>query len=275
MHASFEGISVIWTGDDMKTLLAASLTGLALLSGSALAADLPPAPQVYKAPPVVAPAYSWTGFYLNAGGGYGMWNADTQVFLPSGACFTCVVDTFGGRGYFGTVGGGYDFQVGGLGMGAWNPMIVVGLMADYNFESFKGTTDIGIALVSPIKETAAWAGGARIGLAFGPNLFTYINGGATGTRFSGTNYVSSVTGAPLGLTGPAFWKTGWFLGGGTETSLNPMLPVGWFLRSEYRYSYFSTTNETVNLVGAPFVVVGFHPVVQTLSTSIVYKFNWQ
>ena len=77
---------------------------------------------------MVAPAYNWSGFYLNAGGGYGMWNADTQVFFPGGACLTCVVDTFGGRGYFGTAGGGYDFQLGGLGMGAWNPTIVVGLL---------------------------------------------------------------------------------------------------------------------------------------------------
>jgi len=259
----------------MKRLFAASLTGLAVLSGSALAADLPPAPQVYKAPAVVAPAYSWTGFYLNAGGGYGMWNADTQTFFPGGGCFTCVVDTFGGRGYFGTVGGGYDFQVGGLGMGAWNPMIVVGLLADYNFESFKGTTDLPALVVAQIKETAAWAGGARIGLAFGPNLFTYINGGATGTRFGGMSFVSSVGGAPDGLTGPAFWKTGWFLGGGTETSLAPMLPVGFFLRSEYRYSYFNTTNVPITLAGAPFLTMGFHPVVQTLSTSLVYKFNWQ
>ena len=148
---------------------------------------------------MVAPAYNWSGFYLNAGGGYGMWNADTQVFFPGGACLTCFVDTFGGRGYFGTGGGGYDFQVGGLGMGAWNPMIVVGLMADYNFESFKGTTDVVGAAVGQIKETAAWAGGARIGLAFGPNLFTYVNGGATGTRFGGMSFVSSVTGAPAGL----------------------------------------------------------------------------
>ncbi len=170
----------------MKSLLAASLTGLALLSGSALAADLPPAPQVYKAPAVVAPAYNWSGFYLNAGGGYGMWNADTQVFFPGGACLTCVVETFGGRGYFGTAGGGFDFQLGGLGMGAWNPTIVVGLMADYDFESLKGTTDVVGLASAQIKETAAWAGGARIGLAFGPNLFTYINGGATGTRFGGT-----------------------------------------------------------------------------------------
>jgi len=258
----------------MKRLLAASLTGLALLSGSALAADLPPAPQIYKAPAVVAPAYSWSGFYLNAGGGYGMWNADTQVFFPSGACLTCVVDTFGGRGYFGTVGGGFDYQVGGLGMGAWNPMIVVGLMADYNFESFKGTIDT-LAAVSQIKETAAWAGGARVGLAFGPNFFTYINGGATGTRFGGMNFVSSLTGAPAGLTSAAFWKTGWFLGGGTETSLSPVLPVGFFLRSEYRYSYFSTTNVPVAFAGFTAFVMGVHPVVQTLSTSLVYKFNWQ
>jgi outer membrane immunogenic protein len=104
----------------MKRLLAASLTGLAVLSGSALAADLPPAPQVYKAPAVVAPVYSWTGFYMNAGGGYGMWNADTQLFTAGGACVACNVRTFGGRGYLGTVGGGFDYQVGGLGMGAWN-----------------------------------------------------------------------------------------------------------------------------------------------------------
>src|SRR5580700_8945923 len=193
----------------MKSLFAASLTGLALLSGSALAADLPPAPQVYKAPAVVAPAYNWSGFYLNAGGGYGMWNADTQLLTAGGACVACNVRTFGGRGYLGTAGGGFDYQVGGLGMGAWNPMIVVGLMGDYNAESFKGTVDFGGAAgISQIKETAAWAGGARVGLAFGPNFFTYINGGATGTRFGGMNFVSSITGAPLGLTSAAFWKTG-------------------------------------------------------------------
>ena len=259
----------------MKRLFTASLTGLALLSGSALAADLPPAPQVYKAPPVMAPAYNWSGFYLNAGGGYGMWNADTQVFLPGGACLTCVVDTFGGRGYFGTVGGGYDFQVGGLGLGAFNPMIVVGLLADYNFESFKGTTDVVGAAVAQIKETAAWAGGARIGLAFGPNLFTYVNGGATGTRFGGSSFVSSATGVPVGLATSPFWKTGWFVGGGTETSLAPMLPVGWFWRSEYRYDYFNTTNVGLVAGGVTVGSMGFHPVVQTLSTSLMYKFNWQ
>src|SRR5271154_2929230 len=115
----------------MKRLLAASLTGLAVLSGSALAADLPPAPQAYKAPAVVAPAYNWSGIYLNAGGGFGMWNADTQRFNSAGGCVACFVNTVGGRGYIGTVGGGFDYQLGSIGMGAWNPTVVVGVLGDY------------------------------------------------------------------------------------------------------------------------------------------------
>jgi outer membrane immunogenic protein len=265
----------------MKRLLAASLAGLALLSGSAVAADLPPAaPQPYKAPAMVAPAYNWSGFYLNAGGGFGMWNADEQLFNSAGGCVACFVNTFGGRGYIGTVGGGFDYQLGSIGLGAWNPTIVVGLLGDYNFESLKGTmgfgTGGGVGLFSgQIKETNAWAGGARIGVAFGPNFFAYTNGGVTGTRFGGTTVVSSITGAPAGASTAPFSKTGWFLGGGTETSLGSILPIGWFLRSEYRYDYFSTTNVPVAGVPAPGLTVGWHPVVQTLTTSIMYKFNWQ
>jgi outer membrane immunogenic protein len=258
----------------MKRLLAASLTGLALLSGSALAADLPPAPQAYKAPAVVTPAYNWSGFYLNAGGGFGMWNADTQLFTAAGTCVACFVNTFGGRGYIGTVGGGFDYQLGSIGMGAWNPTIVVGVLGDYNFESLKGTLDF-VGFSGQIKETDSWAAGARIGVAFGPSFFAYTNGGVTGTRFGGTTIVSTVTGAPAGFSTASFNKTGWFLGGGTETSLASILPIGWFLRSEYRYDYFNTISVPVAGVPAPGLTVGWHPVVQTLTTSIVYKFNWQ
>ena len=66
-----------------------------------------------------------------------------------------------------------------------------------------------------------------------------------------------------------------FLGGGTETSLASILPVGWFLRSEYRYDYFNTINVPVAGVAAPGLTIGWHPVVQTLTTSLMYKFNWQ
>jgi outer membrane immunogenic protein len=262
----------------MKVLLAAAaLAGLALLPGVASAADLPaPEPMPpYKAPVVVPPAYNWSGIYLNAGGGGGMWNADTQLFTVGGACLTCAVDTFGGRGFFATVGGGFDYQLGGLNFGGWNPTIVAGLMADYSYEDFRGTVDVVGGALGQMTETGAWAGGARVGLAFGPNLFVYSNGGVTGTRFGGVGFASSITCAPAGIASKGFWQTGWFLGGGSETSLNPILPVGWFLRSEYRYSYFGTKNFNILGAGAaPVAQMGWHPTVQMLSTSLVYKFNF-
>jgi outer membrane immunogenic protein len=257
-------------GDDMKKLLLA-LAGLAVVSSAARAADLPPAVQPYKAPAIVAPAFNWSGIYLNAGGGFGMWNADTQAFNSAGSCLACFVNTFGGRGYIGTVGGGFDYQVGNFGFGN----VVVGVLGDYNFESLKGTMPGLPTTSAQIKETNAWSAGARIGLAFGSSFFAYTSGGATGTRFGGTSFVSDVTGAPTGASTAPFTKTGYFLGGGTETSLTGVLPVGWFLRSEYRYDYFNVINVPVAGVAAPGLTVGWHPVVQTLTTSIMYKFNWQ
>ena len=53
----------------MKKLLLGTI-GLVALSGSAVAADLAARP--YKAPPpVIAPIYDWTGFYIGANGGWG------------------------------------------------------------------------------------------------------------------------------------------------------------------------------------------------------------
>ncbi len=70
----------------MKKLVLA-LTAVAAFSGSALAADLP-ARNYSKAPAYVAPAPSWTGFYIFGGAGGGLWNADngtvsTATWFPS------------------------------------------------------------------------------------------------------------------------------------------------------------------------------------------------
>jgi outer membrane immunogenic protein len=261
----------------MKKLFLVALAGFASLSASAFAADIPPmtpAP-VYKAPAMVpAPAYSWTGFYLNAGGGYGMWQADSQILTVAGACAACLNQSLGGKGYIGTGGGGFDYQVGGLNLGNWNPQIVIGVFGDYNFESLSGSIQNPLGPVSgTLRETSAWAGGARIGLVWSPQLFSYMNGGVTGTHFGGATLDSVTTGAATDTT-PAFSKIGWFLGGGAETTLSPLLPTGFFLRSEYRYSYFGSTSVTESTVaGAPVDLITFHPTVQTLTTSLVYKFN--
>ena len=60
-------------GDMNKIWFAAAALVAALASGSAFAADLPPAPQVYAPRPALAPPiYSWTGCYLGIEGG-GAW----------------------------------------------------------------------------------------------------------------------------------------------------------------------------------------------------------
>src|SRR5436309_2470087 len=89
----------------------ALITGaiLALFAGNAMAADLKAPPMLMKAPPP-APVYSWTGCYINAGAGYSMWNQDATFESIPGLVPTTTA-TLGGRGWFGTVGGGCDYQV--------------------------------------------------------------------------------------------------------------------------------------------------------------------
>jgi outer membrane immunogenic protein len=256
----------------MKKLLFGAIAAIAIVASNyAMAADMPPAPIYTKAPaPVVA--YNWTGFYLNAGGGYGMWNAsETSIdAIPGFGCSLCAPQTVGGKGYFGTAGGGFDYQ--------FSDRIVAGVLADYDFSSIKGTiqdTPETVLFSGTLKETSSWAAGARIGWLVTPQILAYFNGGATGTRFGS----SSLTAAGSGGVGtilatPAFTKTGWFLGGGTETTLAPFLPAGWFWRSEYRYSDFGSSTVSDSLAGVAVDNITFKPTVQTLSTSIVYKFNW-
>src|SRR5271156_3328210 len=96
-------------GFEMKKLVLA-LAAAAAFSGSALAADLPPAPAYSKAPVMPAPVYSWTGFYVFGGIGGGVWDADSYGYNnATGVPFT-VSQKQGGDGWFGTVGAGYDWQ---------------------------------------------------------------------------------------------------------------------------------------------------------------------
>src|ERR1700687_6237166 len=64
----------------MKKLAFATFAVAALLgAGSALAADLP-AP-AYKAPPIGAPVYTWTGFYIGGNAGYSFGRETNDWFL--------------------------------------------------------------------------------------------------------------------------------------------------------------------------------------------------
>jgi len=253
----------------MKKLVV-SLTALAALSGSALAADLPTKAPMYQPP---APVYNWTGFYLFGGVGYGLWEADTFTSNPvTGVCVLCVEQRQGGRGWYGTVGGGYDWQFGG----PW----VAGIFADGQFGSIKGSIqDQGPFSVGEEKLRDTWAVGARVGYLVAPNVLTYINGGYTGSNWSGTSFVSTFIGTTLNTHSDSFNRNGWFFGGGVENSLNffGITSPGWFMKTEWRVAEFDRTdiavlNNTTGLIGGN--DISFRPIVQTVSTSIVYRFNW-
>lgn len=69
----------------MKKIL---LSGMALLAVSmaapASAADLAAKPYVKAPPPVVAPIYDWTGFYIGANGGWGQSHGCVDFVTPAG-----------------------------------------------------------------------------------------------------------------------------------------------------------------------------------------------
>jgi len=105
---------------------------------------------------------------------------------------------------------------------------------------------------------------------------TYVNGGYTAARFSGADMVFERTGAPIGASTQATTVSGWFVGGGVETTFDMLglLGKGWFWRNEYRYaSYGSKTLTVADGAGGFNESITFKPVVQTVTSSVIFKLN--
>lgn len=247
----------------MKSALIASVTAVVLSTGSALAAEMA---LPLKAPPAPAPAYTWTGCYIDAGAGYGLWNQDISSPTPLAVGET----TYGGRGWLGRFGAGCDYQIA--------PSWVIGVLGDYDWADLHGVITPFPAVGGEEKERGAWAVGGRIGYAITPSVLTYADAGFTEARFNGVNLAPIIGGLPIGTVGalPAHDYNGWFLGGGFETSLSsflPGLPTGLFLRTEYRYADYQSANLSYAIAGVP-LVAHVQPNVQTVTTSLVWRFNW-
>jgi outer membrane immunogenic protein len=253
--------------------IALALTALAALTGTASAADLAARPYAKAAPMPVAVA-SWTGCYIGGGGGYGLWNQENTGYVDNvaaaGRTQTTQTATAGGRGYFGTVGGGCDYQ---FALGGWN--MLVGAFGDYDFVSEKGNLNLPVsATYGREKMTDRWAVGGRIGWIVTPQLMTYFSAGYTEAKFDQVNFVANLTTAPV----TSFWQgntyKGYFVGAGDEYALN-FLP-GLFWKTEYRFSTFDTST---NYLYAP---TGTRSTLSYDSTKydhsvrseLVYRFNW-
>jgi outer membrane immunogenic protein len=254
----------------MKKILIA-LSAVAAFTGSASAADLAARPYT-KAPPPVAAVYNWTGFYIFGGGGGGIWDADTFTRVTPGGAPLNISQRQGGDGWFGTVGAGYDWQV--------NPSWVIGIFGDGQFGSQRGTIqDPVFFLTGTEKLQDAWAAGGRIGYLVAPNVLSYVNAGYSGSHWSGTTMLNTFSGFPAGIHTNSFNRNGGFVGGGVENSLNifGISAPGWFMKTEYRAAFYGRKNINELFDGTNALVghdIAFKPWSQTISTSLVYRFNW-
>lgn len=284
--------------------LALALAATAALVGQATAADMAVKAARPVAPPVVA--YNWTGCYISGGGGYGLFTNDhDQIKTGPTADATFPVGTVtqgntttGGRGWFGTVGGGCDYQFGGVGIfnnlliGAFGDYSFTDLHGDYTTHGFNFADGSAEILTGRMKMTDNWAVGARLGWVVVPQFMTYFNAGYTEARFDGFNLFN--TSAPFigvnsNLAVPAQTHKGWFVGGGTEYAVG-FLP-GFFLRSEYRYTTFDGQSNGLNCLGASPAgpanpvqsCLGAGPSgwtdrstvhSQMIKTELVWRFNW-
>jgi outer membrane immunogenic protein len=254
----------------MKKLVLA-LTAVAAFTGSAVAADLP-ARTYTKAPMPMPVAPSWTGFYIFGGAGGGIWDADSNAQSNPGGVALTRDQRMGGDGWFGTAGLGYDWQ--------FNSSWVAGIFADGQFGSLRGTVSDPVPNFSGTEKLrTSYAAGVRVGYLVAPNVLSYVNGGYSGSEWSGASYTSlAAAGSPVLFTTPSFRRDGWFVGGGVENNLDifGIRAPGWFMKTEYRAAYYNrvTLPETFVAGGLTPDSVTFKPLVQTVSTSLVYRFNW-
>jgi outer membrane immunogenic protein len=248
-----------------KTLIASAfVAGAMLVAGSAMAADM-----AVKAPMMAPPpAFSWTGCYIGAGLGYGMWNQETFAETDPGHVSGSQTQTGGGRGWLGTAQIGCDYQVGSN----W----VIGAFGDWDWDAIKGRPNFEFGHVGDETNSWTWAAGGRIGyVPMGmPQLLAFVSGGYTQAHFDQVNFVSDITGVSQGLHLNANTYNGFFLGSGYEYTLGFLPGLTW--KTEYRYASFDAADlsHLSNAGVTNGTASNSKKFIQTIRSELVWRFNW-
>ncbi|MDC7789559.1 outer membrane beta-barrel protein [Rhodoplanes sp. TEM] len=211
----------------MKKILLASAAMFAM-AGVAAAADLP-ARMPVKAPPVLAPAFSWTGCYIGGHVG-GAWSGDDAVLSNSAApqSISYSLDSS-------FIGGGT------LGCN-WQPVgsaFVLGLEGEAGYMSVEGTYSetVGIFTSTATSKVGDWYGmiTGRLGYAVDRTLI-YAKGGVAFVDVE-TTLGSNVFGSFSTKDTVATWT----VGGGIEWAFAP----SWSIKGEYMYIGLDETQTMV------------------------------
>jgi len=272
----------------MNRILLAGIACACLATGAATAADLP-----VKAPPLVAPAPTWTGFYMGVSVG-GEWLHDTatlslppgppQLFLPFVAAG--VIPTsyqVNASGVIASFQVGYNWQI--------DQRWVVGLEADISGPRVGATQNITTNVTVPFVSSAAlqyqtnvdYVGTVRgrFGALVTPTLLAYATGGLAYGRVSRSFTEAQVFPAPFPPITQTIGSTqsvdlGWAVGGGLEYAVTNHFTVrGEYLFIQLSGGTFTTTSINANC-GAPnacsFTLTSNNPTIQIARFGLNYKF---
>ena len=205
----------------MKKLLLASVAAVALLGGSATAADLARPAPIYVPPPVVVPLFTWTGCYVGGNVG-GIWARNDWN--------DAILGDFGASSATGALGGlqtGCNYQV-----SRW----VFGIQGDYDWTNANNNNAVplfpAVTDQTQIKSLASVTG--RVGYAFWDNRFLgYVKAGGAWEQGNFSFQVGTVPVATASAT-----QSGWTVGIGGEYAFLNWL-TGFI---EYDYYRFGSSN---------------------------------
>lgn len=235
------------------------LLGTVGLVALGVAAPASAADMAVKAPPppVVAPIYNWTGFYIGANGGWAQSRNCVDFILVADFADGCR-DRSGG-----VVGGqlGYRWQFN---------QFVVGVEGQGDWADLSNTR---VSLINPLFSTRTRTDGiglftGQIGYAWNASLF-YVKGGAavTGNRFS---ILSTLGGTELAAASATRW--GGSVGVGWEYGFAP----NWSAGIEYDHLFMGNSNNSFSVVN-PIVAGALNRITQDVDMVTVrvnYHWNW-
>src|SRR5262249_26871230 len=242
------------------------------ISGSALAADLPPSPSP-RAPaayvPAVLPVYSWAGLYVGINGGWGWGNAKFTANAVGSGCFNavpqpvpCFPGTTGTRSDNGGVVGGT------LGVNFQASAFVFGIEGDWDYSAINTGTTSSICTFSGQCQTGNnWLATVRGRAGYAADrVLLYLTGGG-----AFANVQTTFNGVKTTHT-----QSGWTRGGGIEWAFAD----NWTAKVEYLY--VNLGNGSVNCTNA--ICTGFSggpaiPVSVTLTENLIragmnFKFSF-
>ncbi len=229
----------------------------------ASAADLAPRPYTKAPPPMIAPVYDWSGFYIGGNGGYGWSNRCLDVTAINGFG---VADAEGCRSSGGGVVGGqvgYRWQANNF---------VFGLEAQGDWANFRNSNGslffTGDSWSSKTTGLGLFTG--QVGYAWN-NVLWYVKGGAAVAN-QRWDLINTPTG--LGLASAERSRWGGTVGTGFEYGFAP----NWSFAVEYDYLFrVSDSNTFLTPALAPTVTAitaNTRSDANMITARINYHFNW-